>query len=394
VDTGYNTIEDVRYAKSLGIDVIVTDHHKTVKEKFDDEILYLNPKLSKTYKFQYLSGAGVAFKLAQGVCMSLGLDMEIIYKYLDIVMIGTIADVVPMIDENRLIIKKGLKKMPAETRNYVINIARFYQQYGGKGDYFSNIKSIGQNGKTTKTESIDNTNRTKIENMQKAENVCPRVKLPEQEISNSANVAIEVGGTVAGTVSGSGKTVFDPAKFAQLTMAIQKAKESLDIMRGQYDALTKGLAGLGLLTNIATVAGYEMPSTMNENVMVKWGNKQDVSLYQQLQEMKAADTGVYASAELDKLTNQNAAAINRAYTESELAWSKANCAANNLDSLMKVKAKTQKQAKDLNNAIRFETAVIEANEAKIKANLLMMNSSYQSYRISASQIYANWKASK
>ena len=109
VDTGYNTIEDVRYAKSLGIEIIVTDHHKTVKEKFDDEILYLNPKLSKTYKFQYLSGAGVAFKLAQGICMSLGLDMEIIYKYLDIVMIGTIADVVPMIDENRLIIKKGLK---------------------------------------------------------------------------------------------------------------------------------------------------------------------------------------------------------------------------------------------------------------------------------------------
>ena len=109
VDTGYNTIEDVRYAKSLGIEVIVTDHHKTVKEKFDDEILYLNPKLSKNYKFQYLSGAGVAFKLAQGICMSLDLDMEIIYKYLDIVMIGTIADVVPMIDENRLIIKKGLK---------------------------------------------------------------------------------------------------------------------------------------------------------------------------------------------------------------------------------------------------------------------------------------------
>ena len=55
MDTGYNTIEDVRYAKSLGMEVIVTDHHKTVKEKFDDEILYLNPKLSKTYKFQYLS---------------------------------------------------------------------------------------------------------------------------------------------------------------------------------------------------------------------------------------------------------------------------------------------------------------------------------------------------
>ena len=127
VDTGYNTIEDVRYAKSLGIEVIVTDHHKTVKEKFDDEILYLNPKLSKSYKFQYLSGAGVAFKLAQGVCMKLDLDMEIIYKYLDIVMIGTIADVVPMIDENRLIIKKGLKiikNTKVKGLSYLLNYLR------------------------------------------------------------------------------------------------------------------------------------------------------------------------------------------------------------------------------------------------------------------------------
>jgi len=127
VDTGYNTIEDVRYAKNLGMEVIVTDHHKTVKEKFDDEILYLNPKLSKTYKFQYLSGAGVAFKLAQGLCMSLGLDMGIIYKYLDIVMIGTIADVVPMIDENRLIIKKGLKiikNTKVKGLSYLLNYLR------------------------------------------------------------------------------------------------------------------------------------------------------------------------------------------------------------------------------------------------------------------------------
>ena len=127
VDTGYNTIEDVRYAKSLDMEVIVTDHHKTIKEKFDDEILYLNPKLSKTYKFQYLSGAGVAFKLAQGICMSLGLDMEIIYKYLDIVMIGTIADVVPMIDENRLIIKKGLKiikNTKVKGLSYLLNYLR------------------------------------------------------------------------------------------------------------------------------------------------------------------------------------------------------------------------------------------------------------------------------
>jgi single-stranded-DNA-specific exonuclease recJ len=107
--------------------VIVTDHHKTVKEKFDDEVLYLNPKLSKNYKFEYLSGAGVAFKLAQGICQSLDMNMEIIYKYLDIVMIGTIADVVPMIDENRLIIKKGLKiikNSKVKGLSYLLNYLR------------------------------------------------------------------------------------------------------------------------------------------------------------------------------------------------------------------------------------------------------------------------------
>ncbi|MBS9775549.1 MAG: single-stranded-DNA-specific exonuclease RecJ [Fusobacterium sp.] len=111
VDTGYNSIEAVRYAKSLGIDIIVTDHHKTIKEVSDDEVLYLNPKLSDKYSFKYLSGAGVAFKLGQALYMKLNLDLEDVYKYLDIVMIGTIADVVPMIGENRIIIKNGLKRI-------------------------------------------------------------------------------------------------------------------------------------------------------------------------------------------------------------------------------------------------------------------------------------------
>lgn len=109
VDTGVNSIEDVRYAQSLGIDVIVTDHHKSVKDKEDDELLLLNPKLSDTYEFKYLSGAGVALKVAQGVYSRLGANTKKLYQYLDIVMIGTVADVVPMIDENRIIIKEGLK---------------------------------------------------------------------------------------------------------------------------------------------------------------------------------------------------------------------------------------------------------------------------------------------
>jgi len=111
VDTGYNSIDDINYGKSLEMDIVITDHHKLVKEKDDDNVLLLNPKLSEKYKCKHLSGAGVALKLAQGIYNKLELSLEDIFKYIDIVMIGTVADVVPMIGENRIIIKEGLKRL-------------------------------------------------------------------------------------------------------------------------------------------------------------------------------------------------------------------------------------------------------------------------------------------
>lgn len=111
VDTSISSIEDIRYGRSIGIDVIITDHHKSAKEKEDDEVLYINPKLSEKYNFKYLAGAGVALKVAQALYMKLGISMERLYKYLDIVMIGTVADVVPIVDENRIIVKEGLKRL-------------------------------------------------------------------------------------------------------------------------------------------------------------------------------------------------------------------------------------------------------------------------------------------
>ncbi len=109
VDTGVNSVEEIEAAKEYGIDVIVTDHHKIVKEEGDEKLLIINPKLSDGYSFKYLAGAGVALKIAQGVYKKLGVSLEKLYDYMDIVMIGTVADVVPMIDENRIIIKKGLE---------------------------------------------------------------------------------------------------------------------------------------------------------------------------------------------------------------------------------------------------------------------------------------------
>ncbi len=153
VDTGANSIEDIRYAQSLGIEVIVTDHHKSTKEKSDEEYILINPKLSENYKFKYLSGAGVALKLAQGIYRKLKISEEKLYKYLDIVMIGTVADVVPMIDENRVIISKGLqvlKETKVKGLVYLIRYLKFQNKNINTTDvsYFISplINSLGRIG--------------------------------------------------------------------------------------------------------------------------------------------------------------------------------------------------------------------------------------------------------
>lgn len=153
VDTGVNSIEDVRYANSLGIEVIITDHHKSIKEDEDDELLLLNPKLSDTYEFKFLSGAGVALKVAQGVYLKLESDLNKLYQYMDIVMIGTVADVVPMIDENRIIIKEGLralKRTKVKGLMYLLKYLKFQSKDLNTTDvsYFISplINSLGRIG--------------------------------------------------------------------------------------------------------------------------------------------------------------------------------------------------------------------------------------------------------
>ena len=153
VDTGANSIEDIRYAQNLGIEIIVTDHHKSTKEKSDEEYILINPKLSENYKFKYLSGAGVALKLAQGVYQKLGISEKKLYEYLDIIMIGTVADVVPMIDENRVIISKGLqvlKETKVKGLVYLIRYLKFQNKNINTTDvsYFISplINSLGRIG--------------------------------------------------------------------------------------------------------------------------------------------------------------------------------------------------------------------------------------------------------
>ena len=109
VDCGITSIEEVDLAKQNGLDVIITDHHEP-GENLPNAIAVVDCKRKDNkYIFKELAGVGVAFKLIQAICIDLNLKEEEYLKYLDIVAIGTISDIVPLVDENRVITSLGLK---------------------------------------------------------------------------------------------------------------------------------------------------------------------------------------------------------------------------------------------------------------------------------------------
>jgi len=109
VDCGISNWEEVEYARKLGMDVIITDHH-SIPQKIPKKCIIINPKLPKQeYQFKDLAGVGVAFKLSCALWEELiPKNIPQIKWFLDIVAIGTIADCVPLIDENRIFAKFGL----------------------------------------------------------------------------------------------------------------------------------------------------------------------------------------------------------------------------------------------------------------------------------------------
>ena len=118
VDCGITAIEETKYANSLGMDVIICDHHQP-KEELPDAVAVLDPlKPSCHYPFKYLSGAGVAFKLAQGVCERIG-KRDLPLKYLDLVALAGAADIVPLTDENRVLVNEGLNQINSNPRSAI-----------------------------------------------------------------------------------------------------------------------------------------------------------------------------------------------------------------------------------------------------------------------------------
>lgn len=129
-DNGISAIEEIKFAKELGFKVVVTDHHElSFMEDEEKNKTYIIPKADAiinpkqqdcTYPFKLLCGAGIAFKFAQALFSKMEIDEKEAYDYIEIACIGTICDVVDLVDENRIIAKLGLNTL-ANSKNLGIN---------------------------------------------------------------------------------------------------------------------------------------------------------------------------------------------------------------------------------------------------------------------------------
>lgn len=115
VDCGSVSYDEVEYGKSIGLDIVVTDHH-TVTDKIADTIVINPMQPGCPYPFKHLAGVGVAFKLAQAIAAETGLPKSVINRTLDLVGIGTIGDIVPLVDENRTLAKFGIRAVNVSQR--------------------------------------------------------------------------------------------------------------------------------------------------------------------------------------------------------------------------------------------------------------------------------------
>lgn len=123
VDCGITAVEEVDHANSLGIDTIICDHHKP-KDVLPNAYAILDPiKPGCNYPFKYLSGAGVAFKLASAVASRIGKD-NLPLKFLDLVALAGAADIVSLTDENRILVKEGLDLINTNPRPGIAALIR------------------------------------------------------------------------------------------------------------------------------------------------------------------------------------------------------------------------------------------------------------------------------
>ena len=129
VDSGITANEEAEYAKQIGMKLIITDHHEC-KDALPDAMAVVNPRREDSvYPFRELAGVGVAFKLVCALEKDRNIE-ELLDLYADVVAVGTVADVMPLVGENRIIVSRGLENL-SNTRN--MGLRALMQKLGLEG---------------------------------------------------------------------------------------------------------------------------------------------------------------------------------------------------------------------------------------------------------------------
>lgn len=147
VDNGIRNKAEVDYAKSLGLDIIITDHHEPPPDKNDwPDCLIINPK-AENYAYKSLAGVGVAFKFAQSLIKLSKLDeplkSKLAEKILDLTAIGTVADMVSLLGENRTLVSRGLEMINQNQRLGLAELIKITQTNGQARNKKINALNIG-----------------------------------------------------------------------------------------------------------------------------------------------------------------------------------------------------------------------------------------------------------
>ena len=152
VDCGISGVEEAAVARQCGLDLIITDHH-TIGSQLPDATAIVHPQLEGTYPFTGLSGSGVAFKLAWAICQQASGAQKVSPRMRDFLVqavglaaLGTVADVVPLVDENRVLVHHGLASLaqcPTLGLATLMKIAKVEPKTNGEGKKRLDSEDIG-----------------------------------------------------------------------------------------------------------------------------------------------------------------------------------------------------------------------------------------------------------
>jgi len=140
VDNGIAAFDAAKKSIELGVDLIITDHHDLIDDKIPDCFAVLNPKIDDpNKKYRYLSGAGVALYLLRALKQYLKVDVNL-DKYLILATIASVADVVPLMQENRILVKKGIEILKKKYDS-IIGLKYLIEESGLKLNFINNLTS-------------------------------------------------------------------------------------------------------------------------------------------------------------------------------------------------------------------------------------------------------------